>query len=340
MKVSKELKIGIVALVAIGILYVGVNYLKGINLWAGQETYYAIYDDIAGLGVANPVLLNGYKIGQVVDLNLLTELNGKILVGYIISEKGLAIPVDSRFKIFSSDLLGSKAVQLQLGDSSLLAIPGDTLDSEVEESLSDAVNKQILPLKNKAEALIANIDSAMVSLNAILNKDTQEDLNKSFTSISEALAKFRDTAYRLDTLMVQERVKISAILDNMQSITYSLSSNSENIKNILANLESVSDSLAKADIKATVDNAKSALAGASQIMDKINMGEGSLGMLINNDTLYTNLAHASQELEWLLEDMRVHPNRYVHFSMFGKKEKKKLSKKDIEEIKLSIEGSE
>lgn len=336
MKISKEFKIGLVVLLSVAVLYVGFNYLKGINKFGSQQRYYALYGDVANLNEANPVLLNGFKVGQVVEMKLLHDGTGRILVGYIISEKALKIPADSRFRIYSSDLLGSKAVQLQLGTSGDLAQPGDTLASDVEESLSESVNKQILPLKNKAEDLISNIDSAMITLNAILNKETQDDLSKSFTSISDALASFKKTAYRLDTLLIQERIKISAILANMESITGNLENNSENISAILQNFESVSDSLAKADIKATVDNAKSAMEGASTIMDKINNGEGSIGLLINNDSLYNNLANASLELEWLLEDVRLHPNRYVHFSVFGKKEGKKLSKKDIEEIKQSI----
>lgn len=336
MKFSKEFKIGAVVIIAVAVFYVGFNYLKGINTFGSQNRFYALYGDVANLHEANPILLNGFKVGQVEEMKMLHDGTGRIVVGFLITEKGLGIPEDSRFRIYSSDLLGSKAVQLQLGNSSEMAQAGDTLGSLVEESLSESVNKQILPLKNKAEDLISNIDSAMVALNAILNKDAQEDLAKSFTSISDALASFKKTAYRLDTLLIQERIKISAILANMESITKNLDNNSENISAILDNFESVSDSLAQADIKATVDNAKEAMEGASTVMEKINNGEGSIGLLINNDSLYNNLTNASQELEWLLEDIRLHPNRYIHFSVFGKKEGKKLSKKEIEEIKQSI----
>lgn len=341
MKIRKEFKVGVVVLGAVGIMYAGINYLKGVNFLVNQDEYYAVYDEIGGLSVANPVLLNGYKVGQVYEMQLMPDASGRVLVSYILSEKELKIPMDSEFRIFSSDLLGSKAVQLNFGDSSVYAVPGDTLSADIEESLSEAVNRQIQPLKNKAEELIANFDSVMTTVQSIFNEEAKEDLSESFTSIREALSSFKNTALRLDTLMIQERIKISAILANMQSITQNLAENNDNLTNILNNFEAISDSLAHADIKATVDNAKFALENASQIMEKINNGEGSMGMLINNDTLYNNLTNSSQELEWLLEDMRIHPNRYLQFSVFGKRNKTvKLSKKDIEEIKKSIEGTE
>ena len=341
MKISKEFKVGVVVLVAIGIMYAGINYLKGVNFLVDQDEYFAVYDEIGGLSVANPVLLNGYKVGQVYKMQLMPDASGRVLVSYILSEKELKIPLNSEFRIFSSDLLGSKAVQLNFGDSSVYAVPGDTLGADVEESLSDAVNRQIQPLKNKAEDLIANIDSAMQTLQSIFNERAKEDLDESFTSVREALATFRNTTLRLDTLMIEERIKVAAIFENMRSITENLAANNENLSKIISNHEAISDSLAQADIKTTVNNAKEALASASEVMDKINRGEGTLGQLINNDTLYTNLTKSSQELEWLLEDMRIHPNRYIHFSVFGKRNKAdKLSDKDIEEIKEALKEAE
>ena len=154
-------------------------------------------------------------------------------------------------------------MQLNFGESSVFAQPGDTLDSDVEESLTEAVNRQIQPLKNKAEDLIANIDSALMTMKSIFNERAQDDLSQSFTSVREALDAFKNTTLRLDTLMVQERIKVAAILSNMQSISENLASSNDNLTKIIANHEAISDSLAQADIKTTVNNAKDALADAS-----------------------------------------------------------------------------
>lgn len=328
MKIKKEVKIGFVMLLAIALLFWGANYLKGINFLEKNKRFFAVYEQVDGLGSSNPVLINGYKVGQVEKISFLADNSGRLLVKFIVTEKNFRIPKDTRAKIISSDLLGSKSIELKLGDSDEELQNLDTLESDIEASLSEAVNQQIAPLKRKAESLISTVDSAIVAVSAIFNKKARNDLDASFSSIKNSLKTFEKTMKQIDGMVVDEREKIGKILTNFESITKNFADNNDRLTASLANIEAISDSLAGANLKQTVNNASLAMTEVSEVMRKINQGEGSLGQLINNDTLYLNLERAASDLDKLMLDMRLNPERYVHFSIFGRKNKKKNDKRE------------
>jgi phospholipid/cholesterol/gamma-HCH transport system substrate-binding protein len=338
MKISKDLKIGLVAIVGLVILYAGINYLKGIMVFTGQRTFYAVYPRVDGLQKSNPVIINGYAVGQVRSVTLMTDTAHSLLVEMLISENNLQIPKDTWARILSGGLLGTKEIQLVLGTSTEFAESGDTLRSSIEIGLMESVNKEILPLKLKTEQLISDIDSIITIFQAVLNEKTRKNLEDSFKSISYAIQSLEKTAFRLDTLVMEEKHKLGLILDNVESISNNLKNNNANLTNVITNFSNLSDSLAQSNIKQAIFNASKAMNDVSDITEKINKGEGTMGMLINNDSLYNNLTQASRQLDLLLEDLRIHPNRYVHLSVFGGKKEKgiKLSKSDIEELKKEL----
>lgn len=325
MKLSKEVKTGIIVTIAIGFFIYGFNFLKGKNLFSRHRTMHAVYTDIAGLVEANPVQVNGFKIGQVSKIKFYPDNSGRILVSFMIKEEDFNIPKNSVAKVISSDLLGSKAIQLDMGNSTVYAEDGDTLISATEDDLKSAVNKQIEPLKKKAESLISSIDSVMIVVQTILDKDARENLSKSFESIKNAIATFEKVAIKVDGMVDSERYKLSVIMSKIESITSNFANNNDKLTAIMTNFSSISDSLAKSNIKQTIENANSALTQASGIMTKINKGEGTMGMLINNDSLYRKLDASSAALDKLLNDVRINPGRYIHISVFGKKDKSKPS---------------
>lgn len=320
MKLSKEVKVGIVTTIAIGCFLFGFNFLKGKNWFSSRQKYYAVYKDINGLVEANPFLLNGYKIGMISEIKLFPDTTGRILVTLTVTED-IKIPKTSVAKVASSSILGDMCVQLFLGPGTDYAQPGDTLRSAQEDNLKQAVNKTIAPLQEKATSLISSIDSVMVVVQQVLNEETRKNLTKSFESIKLALSSLETTSYRLDTMVIAERSKISSILTKVNVLATTLSANSANLTNIISNFSSISDSLAKSNLTSAVNNADVALSQASSILTKINKGEGTMGMLINNDSLYRNLDRSSADLDKLLEDLRLNPGRYVHISVFGKKDK-------------------
>jgi phospholipid/cholesterol/gamma-HCH transport system substrate-binding protein len=339
-KIRRETKIGIVVVMAAALIYFGLNFLKGINIFNTPTIYYGVYEKVNGLQTSNPVILNGYKIGQVKSIEMSKTQRGRLTVEMLIYED-VDIPKDSKAVLRSADLLGSMQVQIQLGRSIELAQTGDTLTPDIEADLVDEVNAQIAPIKRKAEGLISSVDSVIRVIEAILNTDSQQNLIESFTGINNAIASLQRTAFQVDTLVREERQRISAIFVNVQNLTEVLSKNGDQLDNIIKNFSQISDTLAKANIAQTIVNANAALADVSKVVEKINSGEGSLGMLINNPEMYNRLEAASKNLDLLTEDIRINPNRYVHFSVFGRKNKNvELSEAELKELKEYVNSQE
>ncbi len=332
-KTTKEVRTGIVVLLSIAIFIYGLNILKGRNLFSRTYKIYAVYHGIDGLVVTNPVQINGYKVGQVKDINLKPDHSGRIIVEMLITESDLRISKRARAKIVSLDLLGTKAVAIVMSDSLALdanhpgkfMIDNDTLQGDREEGIKEGVTRTLAPLQTKAKELLNSMDSVMEIVQVILDKDARTNLSKSFQHITVAIASLEKTALRLDTLVIAEKYRIHSIFVNIDHISTVLSENSDRLGKIIRNLNDVTDSLAKARITSAVNNADAALAHASSVLDKINKGEGSLGLLVNDKRLYNHLDSASADLDKLIIDLNEHPGRYVHISVFGRKDKKKKS---------------
>ena len=318
MKLSREVKTGIVVVVAIAIFVYGFNFLKGKNIFSKQDTYYAIYPQVSGIVEANPVQVNGFKVGRVNKIELL-DTTGRLLVTISISDEKLKIKKGTTARIVSSDLLGAKAIELIMSNSSEYAKDGDTLMAETEASLQETVNATVKPLKDKAEKLIGSIDSIITVAQTVLNKSSQDNIIKSFDNIKHTLETFDKTAVRLDNMVASEQSKISNIFSKVEAISTNLANNSDKISNVIKNFSSISDTLAKANIAKTIDKASNALAQVSDVMEKINKGQGSAGLLVNDTKLYNNLAAASGSLDSLMKDMELYPWRY--FSLYGKKKR-------------------
>ena len=306
---NKELKIGLVAIITIGALFIGVNYLKGLNILSSSRTYYAQYENIGGLQVGSSVLVNGYKVGTVSNIDLLIENNQQLLVTISI-EKEFAMPSNTICKIVNQDLMGTKGISLMLGDATDFLAAGDTLNGGIEGTLQDEVNAQILPLKNKAEQLIGSMDSVMMIVTAVLNKDTRESLRNSLQSLDKTFLLMTETMIKVDSMVAVNDDRITKVVRNLESITSNLESSNGDIKNILTNFSTLSDSLTKADIASVLKN-------ISSITTKINNGEGSIGLLLKDDEIYDNFEKSTRELAELLEDIKRHPSRYVNFSIIG-----------------------
>ncbi len=322
MKISKEFKIGITVTAAIGLFIWGFNFLKGWNLFSSRFELYAVYPKIDGLIEANPLLINGFKIGQINDISLIQYKEGKygVLVKFLISEN-VKIPKNSIAKAVSSDLLGSKAVEIIYSQETEFVVSGDTLIAESEEGLKTAVSKQLTPLQHKAEGLLSSIDSVMTIVEVVLNNKTRDNLDKSFESIKKAIQSLEQTAYKLDDLIATEKAKISSVMSKLNNLATTLDNDKAKIDNIITNFSSLSDSLSKSQLKSAVNNADKTLKELNETFAQINSGKGTVGKLIKNDSLYNHLNAASADLDKLLIDLRENPGRYVHISVFGKKDK-------------------
>ncbi|MCD6366095.1 MAG: MCE family protein [Bacteroidales bacterium] len=311
---KSKIIIGSVFVVAIAILIIGVNYLKGIDFFNPDNTFYAVYPNVSGLKVSNSVTINGYKVGQVKKISLKQDFSG-VLVAFSV-DKDFVIPDSTIAQIYSSDIMGTKAVKFILSSSTNLLADGDTLLSNTEKDLKEQVNAELLPLKRKTENLISSIDSAVTIVQNIFNEKTRENLSLSFESIKKTVKYLEETSLTMDTLMTTQRGKLSRIFTNIESISGNLKNNNEKLTNIINNFSAISDSLARIQFVAVMENAEKTLNQTNQIVEKINSGQGTIGMLINNDTLYNHLEKSAKDLDYLLEDIKQNPKRYLHFSVF------------------------
>lgn len=316
MKLSREVRTGLVVTVGIALAFWGINYLKGIDFFTSQRQVFAVYNQVEGLTSSNPVMVNGMKVGMIHQLTLLP--NGKIIVSLHVTNK-VVVPSNSTAEIFSTDLLGSKGIRLNFGDSPTEMKDGDTLVSIVQQSLADQVNAQVAPIKAKAENLLASIDSILLTVRGVFNENTKANLKHSFESINNSLTSIEHIASNMDTVLAKQG-HLREIFTNLESITSNFKKNNDNISKIISNFSSISDTLAQSNISQTIKNAERTLEQTSTLFEKVNRGEGSLGQLATNDSLFTNLNSSAKNLDELLKDLQKNPKKYFKVSVvsFGK----------------------
>lgn len=309
MKISREFKIGLVALVAVILAIWGINFLKGINILTPTEKYYAVYGNVKGLIESAVVNLNGYKVGNVSKIQFEENNLGKIVVE-ISLEKEIKLPRNTKILLRSGSLIsGSKDVDLVLGEGPGFYEPGDTLPSSVQVELSDYID----PIRSQVESLIRSVDTVMVALNKLMDNNTRKNLQGTIANLNNATQSLR--------LSLQPNGTLSSSFSNLASVTENLKKNNEDISKMLHNFAAVSDSLKQSDLKKLITHADETFAKTSELFGKINEGQGTAGQLVVNDSLYNNLNSAVASLDSLLIDLKDHPGRYVRVSVFGKKEK-------------------
>lgn len=329
-QLKREYSLALLVIGGILLLVFGINYLKGTDLLRKRNVYHAVYPDVMDITNATPVLYNGLKVGQVIRCELMPDGTGNVAVSFQINDEGLTIPKDSKAELFNAGFL-SRAVRIVRGRSPELALRGDTLDGGAQLSIAESFSAQVDPLKRKAEGMLASVDSVLTSLQLILNENARGDIDASFASLRGTMESIQSTAKRLDDLLAAEAGAIRASLDNVERITGTFARNSDHLEGIMQNLDTVTGSLANGRMERMMAELEATSGQLRSTITAMNEGRGTLGKLMSNDSLYNNLTAASYELDLLLEDLRVNPNRYL--SIFGKKDRlPKLSDADIERI--------
>lgn len=315
MKISNETKIGVLTVVGITILVLGYSFLRGNDVFSRSNRFYAIYQSVEGLTVSKPVLVNGFQIGRISQMHLLP--NGHTVVEFKINPD-YEVPSNTLAKLESTDLLGSKAIVFQLGNSKVMAEDKDTLEADIQGSLSQSLQ----PVQKKAEALISKLDSSLAAINKILNPDFQRNVDRSFASIANSLQTLEGTTKKLDYLVGAQTGNINSILTNANGAALNLKNSTAHLTGIANNFENLSGQLANSNINQTLANFNRTSADLQATIAKINSPNGSLGLLINDRQMYDNLNAASGNLNNLFIDLKAHPKRYVSFSVFGGKKDK------------------
>lgn len=314
---KKEIRIGLLVVAALVLFFWGFNFLRNNNIFSDETIYYAVYPEIKNLSTSNPVRINGVKVGVVQDIKFpMSEKDYRVLVA-IAMEKDIPIPVNSLARI-ESDLLGSNMINLHLGDDSTMLDVKDTIGAEVATTIQEEVSLQMLPVKRKAENLMLQLDSVLEVVKYVFNEETRKDISQSFTSIKQTIENLKRTTSTLDVVVRREESRLDVIIGNIESISDNLKDNNENIARTFENIASISDTVAKARIGETMLRLNKTLGELETITAGVQNGDGSLGKLINDDTLYYNLETTADNLDALVKDIRLNPQRYLHFSVFGK----------------------
>jgi len=308
MKVSREFKIGLVAVIAVLLTIWGINFLKGINVFQPTDRYYAVYGNVKGLIESAVVYLNGYKVGNVHKIEFDKDNIDKIVVEISLDQK-VRLTKNTTLVIRSASLIsGTKDLDLILGEGPGIHQSGDTLLSAVQVEISDYID----PIRKQIQSLVTSVDTLMVALGELMDNDTRKNLQGTIANLNGAAFALRQS--------LQPEGALSQSMGNLASVTGNLKKSNAEIATVLRNFAAVSDSLKQADLKALINNAENTFARTSEILEKIKMGEGTAGQFVVNDSLYNNLNSAVASLDSLLTDLREHPKRYVHLSVFGKKE--------------------
>jgi phospholipid/cholesterol/gamma-HCH transport system substrate-binding protein len=318
-KISREIKVGIVVTVGLLVFYFGFNYLKGKNIFARARTYYAVFDNVDQLLPSASVQLNGFQIG-IVDQIYFAPNSYKVIVKMLVNDKHVQIPKNSEAHIVS-DLLGTRTLSISLGTDQKLAESGDTLIAVRDLGISDELKNAIMPIKKQVESLAGSIDTVIRGFNNVFNRNTQSGLVSTFESMNGSMRRLEHAIAETDMLISSERQKLGSILSNVKAITDNLKNNNQQLSNIFGNLDRITDDVAKSNVKETMTNLQQSIAQLNKVLGIIERGEGSIGQLVKNDSLYNNIESSTHNLNLLLEDLRLNPKRYVQVSVFGKKDK-------------------
>lgn len=315
---SRELKAGLVVLIAGLVLYFGISYLKNSRLFKEGITIYSVYDKVEGIMGSQPVTINGLAVGRIEDIYFHPDQSGRVVVAMSINTK-YPITVTTLAQIKSSDLLGAKEIALEIGPGSVLVEDGDTLRSAIEESLGDAINKEVLPVKVKTEKLIASLDTAIQILTGFLQGGVEKDFRSSFSNVNQSLIHLNEITTELSTYMVENRESLGRATQNFERLSKSLADNRDELERVFENVANISDSLGKANVGQTMLALERTSRNLDIVTGRMANGEGTLGKLSAQDSLYNQIDKTVQSLDRLLLDLRYHPERYVRLSVFGRR---------------------
>ena len=307
MKTSKEIKTATLVLSGIVLFIFIFNYLKGENLLSNSRKITAIYKNVEGLATSSAVTINGHTVGRVQDIQFTDDGSGMLQVRMLI-ESDFKFSKNSIAQLYESGLIGGKAIAIiPANDGGENVVSGDVLRSEIKPGLTDLVNQRLTPLQEKIEAVMVSAEALLSNVNSIFDDQTKSNIKGSLSKLETTISSFENTSNTLQSILEVNKGSITTTLDNIGIISQDISA--------------VSTTLSKADLASTIEGLKSTINGFNTLLINIEKGEGSVGKLVKDERLYNNLEGALGQLEALLEDMKRNPKRYVHFSLFGKKNK-------------------
>ncbi len=302
-----EIKVGLVGLGVLILLFFGIKFLKGIDIFNKEVNYCVLYKDVSGMHQSNYIYLNGMKVGYIKSIKAMDNRAENFLVTISISSK-VNMTKDSKIVLFNADMLGSKALRLELGQGELLH-KGDTIKGEREVGMLDKLGTAITPMAE-------NLDSILSATKSILNQQNRDNIQRTLANLESTSRKLNELSRQFDGLVDSEKSKIRNIIANTESITSNLKDNNERLSNIISRIDQITDTVAQANIGSTLSETSRTIERLNKVLGIIENGKGNLGLLINDEGLYRNLSESAKKLDALIEDIKVNPKKYVKISVF------------------------
>lgn len=313
MRITKEVKTGFVVIVTLIAFYALYNFLKGKNLFSSGETFYIRYENVSGLTPSKPVTVNGLKIGRIEDI---TIIDSKTPISFIVSiklDRHIDFAKTTKAEIWEPGLMSGPEIRLLLDYNGVKAVSGDTLQGSIKSAMTDMLTKELGPTKNKLDSLLVTFNSTMGSVDKMLDEENRQSLKQVLKNLDATLVSIGQTSQSL-----------TRTSDGANQL---IADNNAQLKNTLASAEQamskfalVADKMNNLELEKIITNFEQASAKLNSTMEQINNGEGTMGALLNDRELYDNLTRTSKTLDELLADLKDNPNRYVQFSIFGKKQ--------------------
>ena len=315
---KKEVKIGIFAVVMLLALWAGIRFLSGIDIFSRNIIYYASYENVSGLQTAAPITIHGVKVGTIESITFDPSKGSDVKVALAVKRQ-YRLPVDTRAVIYDNGIMGGKAIKLDLGSSSELLKRGDQIISDSGSDMMSSIGNELGDLKGKLTVVADNLATALANINTLVEQNTD--------NLSGTISNLNSISASLDGVLKSERKNIEGIVTSLNGLAEMLNQNTERFDRIIGNVDAVAEQLEQAQVDSLVKAFTSTADNLSRMLASINAGEGSVGELMNDKGLYDNLAAASGNLSALLADLKEHPARYVHFSVFGSDPDKKAERK-------------
>lgn len=305
MKLSREIKTGLIVIMGILCVIFGYSFLKSTSVFDNNLTLHAIYDDVGGLQTGTSVSINGKSVGAVNDIKF-KDASGQLLVTFSVN-RDLLFTKQSTVELYDTGLIGGKGLRINPVFEGTPVADGDALSTTTKASLSEVADQKLSPILEKFESALTDADSVMLNVNAVLDKKAKRDLRQAIGDLSTLMSDLKGAGNTLNALLKNNESKLDNALGSFEKLT--------------SNFEKLSDSLNNAGLGRSLANLETTMANLDRIMAKIEKGDGTLGKLMKDEALYANLNNASRELDLLLQDFRLNPKRYVNVSVFGKKQK-------------------
>jgi len=307
MKISREVKTAVLVIVSLILIVFLFNYLKGQNLLDSSRKVYVVYDNVEGLVSSSPVTINGYTIGRVQEIGFTNDGSAKIKVLLSI-EDDIQFSKNSKAELYDTGLIGGKGVSIiPAFDNAENVVSGDELIGTSKSGIMDMVGETLAPLQDKLGILLISADSLLTNINDVFDQPTKNSLKRGISELEGTISSFKSTSISLNELISNNKEKLDNTVAKFECIS--------------SNLSSITDSIANANLAKTINDLQATIGNFNNLLSSIESGEGSIGKLLKDEGLYNNLEGATKQMEQLLQDMKLNPKRYVHFSLFGKKAK-------------------